>query len=322
MKVGILACGNIARKMANTINQMDGVTCVAAASRSLEKAKEFAEKYGISKAYGSYEALAQDPEVELVYIASPHSHHYEHAMLCLEHGKSILCEKAFMANAKQAEKVINLGKEKNLLVAEAIWTRYLPSRKMIDDIIARGEIGEVTSVTANLGYKINHVPRIYNPELAGGALLDVGVYPINFASMVLGNDIQEIISSCILTDEGVDEQNAMIFKYRNGKMASLHSNALSGTDQTGMVFGTTGYLVAEGVNNVSKIKVYDIDRRLQKEYEVPPQLTGFEYEVESCKKALEEGRIECEEMPHEEILAIMKVMDHLREQWGMSYPFE
>ena len=128
-----------------------------------------------------------DPQVDLVYIATPHSHHYLHAKMCLEAGKNVLCEKAFTVNADQARKLFALAKEKNLLITEAIWTRYMPSRKMIDDIISSGVIGEVTAVTANLNYAISEVERIRKPELAGGALLDVGVYTINFASMVLGD---------------------------------------------------------------------------------------------------------------------------------------
>ena len=192
MKIGILGAGGIAVQMAKTVAGMKDVENYAVAARSLERAQAFAEKYGFSKAYGSYEEMLADPLVDLVYIATPHSHHYLHAKMCLEAGKNVLCEKAFTVNADQARKLFALAKEKNLLITEAIWTRYMPSRKMIDDIISSGVIGEVTAVTANLNYAISEVERIRKPELAGGALLDVGVYTINFASMVLG-DKQQIL---------------------------------------------------------------------------------------------------------------------------------
>lgn len=322
MKIGILGAGNIAENMANTLNGMEDAEFYAIGSRSQEKAEQFAKKFGAEKAYGSYEELVRDPEVELVYIATPHSHHYEHAKLCVEHGKPVLCEKAFMANAKQAREIYELAEEKKVFITEAIWTRYLPSRKMIDEVIASGEIGEVTFVSANLGYDIREKDRLMKPELAGGALLDVGIYPLTFISMVLGNDIQEIISTCTKTESGVDEQNAMIFKYENGVMATAHSGMLAGTEQYGIVYGTKGYLIAENINNVTGIKVYTKERDLVKELKVPKQITGFEYQVRAAMKAIREGRLECEEIPHAESICMMELMDKLRADWGIRYPFE
>lgn len=322
MKIGILGAGNIAGNMANTLNEMEDAEFYAIGSRSQEKAEQFAKKFGAEKVYGSYEELVRDPEVELVYIATPHSHHYEHAKLCIEHGKPVLCEKAFMANAKQAREIYELAEERKVFITEAIWTRYLPSRKMIDEVIASGEIGEVTFVTANLGYDIKEVERLQKPELAGGALLDVGIYPLTFISMVLGNDIKEIISTCTKAETGVDEQNAMIFKYENGVMATAHSGMLAGTEQYGIVYGTKGYLIAENINNVTGIKVYTKERELVKELKVPKQITGFEYQVRSAMKAIREGSLECPEIPHAESVFMMELMDRLRADWEIRYPFE
>lgn len=322
MKVGILAAGNIARKMAYTLNHLEETECYAVASRTLEKAEAFASEHHVEKAYGSYEELVNDPEVELIYIASPHSHHYEHAKLCLEHGKPVLIEKSFMANAKQAEEILTLGKAKGLLVAEAIWTRYLPSRKMIDEIIASGEIGEVSMATGNLGYDIRNVERMYRPELAGGALLDVGVYPLNFIVMALGSNYERVQSCCTKYETGVDAQNVITLQYPDGTLAIAHSSMLGGSEQAGIVYGSKGYLIAHGLNNVEKIGIYDNQRKLIREIEPPQQINGFEYQVLSCVKAIREGKIECPEMPHEEILRMMRLMDECRRQWGMVYPFE
>lgn len=322
MNIGIIGAGRIACNMARTLKGMDDAVSYAIAARDKERAEKFAEEYGFEKAYGSYDELVEDENVELIYIATPHSHHYEHAKLCIEHGKPVLCEKAFMANAKQAKEVIALAEEKGVFITEAIWTRYLPSRFMIDKIIASGEIGEVQSLTANLGYDIKGKQRITDPALAGGALLDVGIYPLTFASMVLGNEIEEVLSACVKFDTGVDAQNSIILKYKNGAMASIQSSALAVTEQYGIVYGTKGYLIAENINNVKCIKVYTPDRKLVREEQVPEQITGFEYQVAAAMKAIREGKLECEEVPHKESIFMMELMDSLRKEWGVVYPFE
>lgn len=322
MNIGILGAGNIARNMAKTLNRMDDAVCFAVASRGKEKAEKFAKEFGIQKAYGSYEELVSDPDVELVYIATPHSHHFEHAKLCIAHGKSVLCEKAFTANAAQARELITYAEEKKVFITEAIWVRYLPSRRMLEEIIEGGEIGEITSVTANLGYDIKNVERLQKPELAGGALLDVGIYPLTFISMILGNDVREVISTCTKTVTGVDEQNVVILKYDNGVLATAHSGMLAGTEQYGIIYGTKGYIIAENINNISMIKVYTKDRKLVREMKVPEQITGFEYQVRASMKAIREGKLECEEMPHAETIVMMELMDRLRADWDVKYPFE
>lgn len=322
MKVGIIGTGMVACTMAETLNKMEGAEPYAVASRDKRRAEAFAERWGFKKSFGSYQELAEDQETELFYIATPHSCHYEDARMCLENGKPVLCEKAFMGNAEQAKKIVRLAEEKNVFLSEAMWTRYLPARKMIEQIIESGEIGEVTMVTANFGADLTKIKRITDPSLAGGALLDLGVYPLTFASMVLGNEIEEIITSCVKFETGVDSQNSVILKYRNGAMASLQSTALAGTDQKGIVYGTKGYLVAEHVNNIKSIKIYNGERKLIREERAPEQITGFEYELAAAIRAVREGRTECGEMPHAESIFIMELMDRLRKEWGVRYPFE
>ena len=180
----------------------------------------------------------------------------------------------------------------------------------------------MTMASGNLGYELTKIERLMKPELAGGALLDVGVYPLNFISMVLGTEVEEIITSCTKTETGVDAQNATILKYKNGTMGIAHSSLLSGTEQMGVVYGTKGYLIAEEINNITKIKVYDSNRNLKWERKVPEQITGFEDEVRACVLAVQEGRLECHEMPHAETLRMMELMDELRRRWGVKYPFE
>lgn len=164
--------------------------------------------------------------------------------------------------------------------------------------------------------------RLIDPKLAGGALLDVGIYPLNFASMVLGDDVEETLSFCVKFDSGVDAQNSIILKYKNGSMASIQSSALTGTEQYGMIYGTKGYLIAENINDITAVKVYTPDREFVREITMPEQITGFEYEVRASMKAIREGKLECTEMPHEESIRIMEQMDGLRKDWGIEYPFE
>ena len=322
MNLAILGAGNIGHKMATTVKQMEDVTLYAVASRSLAKAKEFAEEYSIPKAYGSYEEMLQDPEIDLVYVCTPHSHHYEHMKLALEHNKHVLCEKAFTVNAKQAKEILDLGTKKGLLVAEAIWTRYLPMRTVLDQILARRVIGEVQTLTANLAYPVSHVERMWNPELAAGSLLDLSVYTINFAMMVFGNKIETINGVCTRTESGVDESNSITLTWAGGKMATLHASMKSVGDRRGAIFGSKGYIEFENINNCEGIRVYDKEYNLIETYKPFKQITGFEFQVEACKRAIEAKQTECEQMPHSEIINVMKVMDELRRQWGLVYPME
>ena len=249
MKFSILGPGNIAKSLARAVQSVDGVVAYAVASRSYERAKTFADEWGYEKAYGSYEEMVKDPEVELVYIATPHSHHYQYAKMCLEHGKHVLLEKAFTVNARQAEELIHISEEKNLLLAEAIWTRYMPSRKMINDVIASGVIGEVTSLTANLGYPLKYKERMRKPELAGGALLDLGVYPINFALMVFRGQIKDVTASAVMSPNRVDWMNGITLTFDDGKMAVLHTDMLALLDRQGVINGEKGYIEVQNINN-------------------------------------------------------------------------
>ena len=328
MNIAILGAGNIAGFMARTLRGMkargQNVELYAVASRDLKKAQVFAEKEGFAKAYGSYEEMLADDGVELVYVATPHSHHAEHMKLCLKYGRAILCEKAFTGNARQAEEVLAMAKEKGVFLTEAIWTRYMPSRQIINDLVASGIIGTPKVLTANLGYVIDGKERIFKPELAGGALLDLGVYTLNFASMVFGDDVVRMESSVGMMDSGVDHTENITLHYRDGKTAHLLSTAMALTDRHGVISGDKGYLVVDNINNPLVIEVYDNTRsgKPVQVVNVPEQITGYEYQVEVCMRAMAAGELECSEMPHSETLHIMRVMDELRAQWNMVYPFD
>lgn len=318
----ILATGNIANSMAEAVSKLDIFECCAAASRNYERAKAFADQWDFHKAYGSYEELVQDPEVELVYVASPHSHHYQHAKLCLEHGKHVLLEKAFTVNASQAEELIALARKNGLLLAEAFWPRYMPSRKMIADLIAQGAIGEVQSVVADFGAPLSHVERLRKPELAGGALLDLGVYPLNFALTVFTGEVQSVQSSAVMSPEGVDWMNGITLNFTDKKMAVLHSNMLAYMSNRGVIYGDKGFLEMKELNNCSEIRVYDENKKMTSCYPVPEQINGYEYEAMACAEAIRNGQVECAQMPHSETLRMMRILDTVREQWGFTLPCE
>lgn len=322
IKFAILAPGGIANCMAEAVNQIEELECYAVASRSYERAKDFADKWGFQKAYGSYEEMAEDSQVELVYVASPHSHHYPYAKLCLEHGKHVLLEKAFTVNAVQAEELITLARSKGLLLAEAFWPRYMPSRKMIDDLIAQGTIGEVQAVMADFGAPLKHVERLSNPELAGGALLDLGVYPLNFALTVFTGKVRDIQSNAVMSPQGVDWMNGITLTFEDGKIAVLHSNMLAHMDNRGVIYGDKGYIEMGDLNNCSEVRVYDENKKMTACYPVPEQINGYEYEAMACVRAIRAGQVECVEMPHSETLRLMKILDEVRKQWGFVLPCE
>ena len=326
IRIGIAGCGNIASTLASVMVKLpQTMKLEAVASRDRARAEEFASRFGVEKAYGSYDELYADDEVDLVYVATPHSHHHDVMIAALEHGKHVLCEKAFCVNAKEAEEVFALAKEKNCFVAEAIWTRYMPSRKMINDIIASGRIGKVTTVSANLGYKIMHKPRISDPRLAGGALLDIGIYPLNFAFMVKeGVGVESMSGTCVKSETGVDVRNMIQISFADSSQAVLFSDAETVTDRMGVIYETEGRIDVVNVNNPEEIRIYSGDRNpvLLETIPVKEEINGYEYELESVCRCIEEGRLEDEHMSHSETLRVLRYMDALRELWGIRLASE
>lgn len=322
MKVGIIGAGHIAEVVAPTLAAMDCVECYAVSSRSMERARAFAEQFGFEKFYGSYEEMVRDPNVELVYVATPHSHHYEHMMMCIHAGKPILCEKAFTLNADQAKKIRNAAAEKGVYVAEAIWTRYMPSRKIINDVLSSGIIGKPNTLTANLSYVISHKERIYDPALAGGALLDIGVYGVNFALMHFGVDIDRVESSVQMTDRGVDAMETITVFYKDGRMAVLTHSIYCRSDRKGIIHGDKGYMVIENINNPQSLRVYDLKDQEIAFYDFSNQISGYEFQFAETAACIADGKIESESMPMDDTIVVMEFMDNLRKQWNMVYPQE
>lgn len=323
MKVGILGTGAIAHTLADTMKRMPEIEMAACASRTKEHAEAFANEYGIKKAYGSYEEMAADDSLDLVYVATPHSRHFEDMKLLIEHGRNVLCEKSFTINQREAETIQQLASEKNVYVAEAIWTRYMPSRQIINDAISDGTIGKVHVLTANLSYAMETKKRIMDPKLAGGALLDVGVYGLNFAAMHFGlDDIDHIDSSVSMTKTGVDGNEAIAIHYKDGRMAVLTHGVFGRSDRHGIFYGEKGYIVIDNINDPTLVQAFDDNDKLIKVYPIPEQISGYEYELREADKLISEGKKESTSMPMSETVRMMGVMDTLRAQWGMVYPKE
>lgn len=322
MKVGIIGTGWIAEKAAITLNGLQECEAYAVGSRSIETAQAFAAKWNIPKAYGSYKELLEDPDVDLVYVGTPHSHHYDVTRDALLAGKPCLVEKAFMANARQAEEIINLAHERKVFLAEAIWTRYQPAVGIVRSIIDSGRIGQPRLITATLGYSMGNKLRIMRPELCGGALLDLGVYVINFVRMFTNSAIKQIDGHCVKSDTGMDLTNAITIILEDGILANVQSSATCVGDNIGVIAGTEGNIIIDNVNNPQQIIVNGPDRTYVETIRVPQQITGYEYQFLACRQALLDGRLEPLEMPHAEVLYVMQLMDGLRQKWDVRYPMD
>lgn len=242
--------------------------------------------------------------------------------MCLLKGKPVLCEKAFTANAREAEELIRIAQEKRVYLAEAIWTRYMPFSRTIRELTENGIIGKPMMLTASLGYPISQVERIIRPELCGGALYDLGVYPINFALMTFGGNIDKVTSTCVKNEAGVDMQNSITFTYRDGRMAVMQTTAFCASDRQGIVSGDKGCLVIDNINNPQLAVAYNADHQETARYTCPPQITGFEYQVLEAAEAIRQGAIEPASMPHAETLRVMRMLDSLRQEWGIRFPMD
>ena len=322
MRVGIIGTGWIAEKAAITLNGLNNCEAYAVGSRTTATAEAFASKWSIKKAYGSYSELIADPDVDLVYVGTPHSHHFDVTREALLAGKPCLVEKAFMANARQTEEILSLAHERQVFLAEAIWTRYQPAVGIVRNLIDSGRIGTPRLVTATLGYSMGDKPRIMRPDLCGGALLDLGVYALNFVRMFFTADIVSIESQCVKSKTSMDLTNAICLVLADGILCNLQSSAACVGDNIGVIAGTEGNLIIDNINNPQTITVNGPDRTYVETIRVPQQITGYEYQFLACRQALIEGLLEPVEMPHAETLYIMQLMDGLRQKWGVRYPMD
>lgn len=323
IKWGILACGRIAKKFAADLKLVEDAELVAVASRDLEKAKAFAGEFNVQHAFGSYEELVGFKDLDVVYVASPHSHHHEHTLLCLNHGKAVLCEKAFAINSKQVEEMVSVARAKKVFLMEALWTRFLPHYLKVREMMEEGRLGEVKGVLANFGFKpVDPVPqRLFDPALGGGALLDIGIYPVFLAQSLLGVP-DEITAHMNPAATGVDEQCAIQFIYKDGRTASLFATLASNLETDADIFGTSGRirLTSRFYEPSATIQYYPkhVDSRTLVPIERGPGF-GYQYEARHVNDCLRQGLTESPVWNLDESLKIMLTLDRIREKMGLNY---
>lgn len=319
---GILSTGRIAHALARAIQGVANAELVAVGSRSQESADSFGAHYNIPHRHATYEALANNPDVDIIYIATPHSHHYENLKLCLNAGKHVLCEKAFTINAHQAQEMADLAREKGLFLMEAMWTRFIPSIVQARQWIQEGVIGDIKRVYADLSAQLeyNLEGRIYNPLLGGGALLDVGVYPVSFSQMLLGTP-ERIQSEMYRAETGVDELNAMLFSYPSrGAVAHLSAGVRFNGTKEATILGDKGYIRFHAPFHHSPRLTLQLNHASPTTHEFPVRINGYEYEVEECNACILAGKQESDIMPLKDTITVMQLMDTLRQTWGIRYP--
>lgn len=319
---GIIGPGSIAHKFATGLRALDDAQIVAVGSRSQDRADAFADTYDVPNRHASYEALAEDPEVDAVYVATPHPFHRENSILCLKAGKPVLCEKPFTINQYEAREVVEVARSEGVFLMEAMWTRFLPITKQVKAWVTDGAIGEVRMLYADFGFRarLNPKGRLFDLALGGGGLLDIGIYPISYASMIFGTQPATISSQAHIGETGVDEQAAMVFGYDKGQLALISCGVRIKTPHEAKILGTDGMITVP--------KFWDGRTAIlsagDKEEEVTLECAGNGYECEAGEVArcVRADKLESDLMSHRDTLANMQTLDAIREQWGLKYPME
>lgn len=319
---GILGPGGIAKAFATDLKLLDGHSVAAVGSRTLKNAQDFANTFG-GTAYGSYEALVADPSIDAIYVATPHPAHKDNVVLALNAGKPVLCEKPFAVNAKEAQEMVAAAQKNNVAMMEAMWSRFLPHYAQVREIVASGVLGKILTVHADHGQRLadQNIVRLVEPALAGGALLDLGIYPVSFAHMVLGNPTK-ITASGVLTDKGVDAQTSMIFDYADGAQAVLNTTMIEQTPCRAVVAGVDGWLEIDRVfYTPTSMRVTLFDGSVT---EYPTKYTGhgLREQAEAFKKLVQSGHTQSDILNWKETVDIMQTLDSVRSQIGLRYPFE
>jgi predicted dehydrogenase len=320
---GILGTGRIAHKFAQGLKLASGAKLVAVGSRSIETANRFAERHRIPNRHQDYASLVEDPYVDVVYIASPHSFHHEHALLALQAGKAVLCEKPFTLNSSEAEELVNFAREKNLFLMEGMWTRFFPIINRLRSLLDQRVIGTLQMLAADLGIRrtIDTRPRLFDAKLGGGALLDVGVYPISLASMLFGKPTT-IRSHAHFGETGVDEKMAVLLSFPEGELAILYGAIRTETPKEATIMATEGKIRIKPNFVKPERMTLEVYGDFSREIDIPVDGNGMHYEATEVMECLRDGRTESSLMTLDESISVMKIMDAIREQWGFAYPGE
>jgi len=318
-----MGCGRIAQKFAADLSLVKDAELIAVASRDSAKAKEFSDRFGAKHVHGNYEELAMNPEVDVIYIATPHSFHYENTLLCLKHSKAVLCEKPFAINSRQATEMIEMARAKGVFLMEALWTKFLPHYQMAQELVNDNKLGEVKSVIANFGFRLNdQAPkRLTDPALGGGTLLDIGIYNVFMALSFLGKPdrIEAVMTSSI---PNVDEQCSIIFRYDNGAMAQLFSTFLSNTSTEVEIHGTEARIKLASrfyePSSVIELRTNVKDKGTVVKVKKGKGM-GYEYEARHVNECLKKGLTESPVLTHADTILLMETLDEIRRIGGITY---
>ena len=325
MKWGILATGTIAAKFAETVNLMEDVqTLAACASRTMEKAEAFRTKYNIARAYDSYEAMMRDPDVDAVYIATPNNMHYGNCVMCLEAGKHVLCEKPFTVDRKEAERLFALAEEKGLFIMEAFWIRFLPALQKMKELIETGVIGDVIWARSDYGFvaKGARKDRKFDSSLAGGALLDIGIYNLGFMRMVMGDIQPESFDSHYHINEyGTDDFSTILLRYPGGKSAVVTTSIGINMTRYAVVYGTKGSISLDDFQHAEKL-IVNVEGEDEYVIGLPEEINGFEYQIREVERCVKLGMTTSDVLKAEDTLDILELMERIRTSWGMKFVCE
>jgi predicted dehydrogenase len=319
---GILGPGGIARAFAKDLNFIQGHTIAAVGSRSLKNAQGFSETFG-GTAYGSYEELVGDPSIDAIYVATPHPAHHDNVILALNAGKPVLCEKPFAVDAQQAQAMVDAASRNSVALMEAMWARFLPHYAKVRELVDSGVLGPIHSIHADHGQRLadQGIARLVEPDLAGGALLDLGIYPVSFAHMILGNP-SNITSQAVMTERGVDAQTSMIFSYDSGAQAVLTTTMMEQTPCRAVVAGLNGWLeIDRTFYNPAAMRIVLNDGTVT-EYPNTYAGHGLREQAEVFKQLVISGKFESDILTWADTVDIMKSLDTVRAQIGLKYPFE
>ncbi len=312
LRIGIIGAGHIATKMAGTIKRLSGFQNYAVASRSKDKADSFKSRFGFEKAYYSYEEMLQDENVDLVYIATPHSCHKEQMLLCLKYKKPVLCEKAFTTSYNDSLEVYTKFEEANLFVCEALWTSFMPSREIIHKILYEDKkIGNIKSMSASFKVPLMHKDRVTKRELGGGVLMDIGIYPVTFIFRTLGFDYESYNVDSIQYKNGVDIKEEITFNYKDGVTGTCKVDGTSKLSLIVTIVGDKGKMKIDMVNCPNIITTYNKYGLLNKVVFTKPKYGGFEFELQGCKDAILNKKVEAEKWTHKNSLCVAKIIDDI-----------
>lgn len=319
LNAAVIGTGYMAGKMSSVLNASSTVRPYAVVSRDLDRALQFGRENGFKKAYDSMEKLFEDKKVDLVYIATPASEHAEQVRLCIERGKPVLCETPIALTAAEAESLYSLAESLDVLVVEAVHIRFLPFFKQIVSVISSGAIGTPIMMNAGIAVNMEELPRLQRPSLGGGALGDLGYFLLNLATMLFGDQVKRIQSSCVFTPARVDRQMSAVLQYKDDRMAVLSCTTSGNGESRAVLQGTKGYMVIEDLMNFATATVYDSKRNKVSSYKRGRQKSEYEFELAAFAAAMKSGWKECPEMQHAQSVSVMHMMDFIRRQLGISY---